>query len=198
MSGVTIERVHGSDVLPYLDALASLRINVFREFPYLYEGSREYESDYLRSYARCPRSTVVLARAGERVVGASTAMPLPDHGEEGIVPALENAGFAPRYVYYFGESVLLADYRGQRIGHAFFDQREASARDYGMRVAAFCAVERPADHPARPEGYVSHDAFWEKRGYERRPDITASFSWHDIGAEEATAKPMVFWVKELR
>jgi GNAT superfamily N-acetyltransferase len=198
MSGVTIERVHGADVLPYLDALAGLRIKVFREFPYLYEGSREYEADYLRNYAKSPRSTVVLARAGERVVGASTAMPLTDHGEEGIVPALEQAGFAPRSVYYFGESVLLPEYRGQRIGHAFFDQREVSARDYGMRVAAFCAVERPADHPARPEGYVPHDAFWEKRGYQRRPDITARFSWRDVGDDAASDKPMVFWIKELR
>jgi GNAT superfamily N-acetyltransferase len=198
MSGVTIERLHGRDVEPYLEALAGLRIKVFREFPYLYEGSREYEADYLRNYARSPRSTVVLARAGERVVGASTAMPLSDHHEESIVPALEKAGYAARYVYYFGESVLLPDYRGQRIGHAFFDQREASARDYGMRVAAFCAVERPADHPARPDDYVPHDAFWEKRGYVRRPDITASFSWRDLGDEEATEKPMVFWIKELR
>jgi GNAT superfamily N-acetyltransferase len=198
MSGITIERVHGSDVLPYLDALAGLRIRVFREFPYLYEGSREYEAAYLRNYAKSSRSTVVLARAGERVVGASTAMPLAEHGEEGLVPALENAGFAARSVYYFGESVLLPEYRGQRIGHAFFDQREVSARDYGMRCAAFCAVERPADHPARPQDYVSHDAFWEKRGYTRRPDITARFSWRDFGAEQPSEKAMVFWIKELR
>jgi GNAT superfamily N-acetyltransferase len=198
MSGVTIERVHGRDVEPYLEALAGLRIKVFREFPYLYEGSREYEAEYLRNYAKCPRSTVVLARAGERVVGASTAMPLAEHGEDSIVPALENAGYPPRYVYYFGESVLLPEYRGQRIGHAFFDQREASARDYGMRVAAFCAVERAPDHPARPADYVPHDAFWEKRGYQRRADIVANIAWRDVGDEGQSDKRMVFWVKELR
>jgi GNAT superfamily N-acetyltransferase len=198
MSGVTIERVHGQDVVPHLEALASLRIKVFHEFPYLYEGSREYEAQYLEAYVRCSRSTIVLARAGHKIVGASTAIPLSEHGEKEIVPALEQAGYAPRQVYYFGESVLLQEYRGQRIGHAFFDQREASARDYGMRVAAFCAVQRPADHPQRPTNYVPHDAFWEKRGYVQRHDITAEFSWRDLDEESASPKTMVFWVKELR
>lgn len=193
---IAIDAFSGEAALPFLGDLATLRIEVFREFPYLYEGTLDYEQRYLRSYAACERGVIVVARDGERVVGASTAMPLSEHGEE-AAPALAKAGIDPERVYYFGESVLRASYRGRRIGHAFFDHREVAAQRFGFRIAAFCAVMRPEDHPLRPAGYVPHDAFWTKRGYVKRPDVVASFAWRDLGDTEETHKPMVFWVKEL-
>ena len=196
MSEVTITPLLGPVALPFLGELAELRIAVFREYPYLYDGSREYEERYLRGYAQSPRALVVLARDGERVVGAATAVPLVEHGDE-VVPVFEAAGIAPSDVYYFGESVLRVEYRGRGVGHAFFDAREAAARAGGFRIATFCAVDRGADHPARPAGYVPHDAFWTKRGYVKRPDLVARFSWKDLGAAAETEKPMVFWIREL-
>lgn len=193
---VAIDALNGPAALPYLGDLAALRIEVFREFPYLYEGTLEYEQRYLRTYSEHARSVIVLARDGAKVVGASTAMPLTEHGED-MAPVLAKAGFDPERVYYFGESVLRASYRGQGIGHAFFDQREAAAKEHGFSAAAFCAVMRPSDHPLCPADYVPHDAFWTKRGYVKRADIVASFAWRDLGEREETHKPMVFWVKEL-
>lgn len=193
---ISIDALNGPDALPYLGDLAALRIEVFREFPYLYEGTLEYEQRYLRSYSEHARSVIVLARDGQQVVGASTAMPLIEHGEN-MAPVLAKAGLDPEGIYYFGESVLRGPYRGQGIGHAFFDQREAAARKHGFSTTAFCAVIRPSDHPLRPAGYVPHDAFWQKRGYVKRDDIVASFAWRDLGERAETDKPMVFWVKEL-
>jgi GNAT superfamily N-acetyltransferase len=193
---VTIESAHGAGALPYFDALARLRIEVFREFPYLYQGTLEYEQRYLTSYAQNASSVVVIARDGDEVVGASTALPLLEHSEN-VAPVFEQAGLDPRRVYYFGESVLRATYRGRGIGHAFFDWREAAAREHGFASTAFCAVVRPDDHPSRPADYVPHDAFWTKRGYRKRDDMIATFAWRDLGEERETDKPMVFWLKEL-
>lgn len=193
---LTIEALNGPAARPYFGDLAALRIEVFREFPYLYEGTLEYEQKYLKSYAEHARSVVVLARDGDQVVGASTGMPLTEHGEN-MGPVLAKAGFDPEHIYYFGESVLRATYRGRGIGHAFFDQREAAAQKHGFALAAFCSVHRPSEHPLRPADYAAHDAFWTKRGYEKRPDIVASFAWRDLGEPEETEKSMVFWVKEL-
>jgi GNAT superfamily N-acetyltransferase len=194
---LTIEALNGQAAMPYLGDLAALRTEVFREFPYLYEGTPEYEQRYLKNYAEHARSVIVLARDGDQVVGASTAMPLTEHGEN-MTPVLAKAGFDPERIYYFGESVLRASYRGRGIGHAFFDQREAAAKKHGFGITAFCAVMRPSDHPLRPADYVPHDAFWSKRGYAKRDDIVASFEWRDLGEAEETHKPMVFWLKELR
>ena len=196
MSAPRVECVSGAQIEPYLPALAALRIAVFREYPYLYEGSLSYEEAYLRSYAQSPESTVVLARDGEQVVGAATAMPLSLHAEQ-LAPVLAAGGHDPARIYYFGESVLLPSYRGLRIGHAFFDAREAAARSHGYTIAAFCAVQRAEDHPARPPGYVPHDAFWSKRGYTKRPDLTTRFAWRDVGDAHETEKTMVFWLREL-
>ena len=193
---VALEPVTGAAIAPHLDALAALRIAVFREYPYLYEGSLDYERRYLATYAASPDSLVVLARDGARVIGAATAMPAAQHADE-VAPALARAGYAVEDVCYFGESVLDAAYRGQGVGRAFFDHRERHARERGFRTAAFCAVARPADHPRRPPSYVPHDAFWTRRGFVRRPDVTTSFAWRDLDDADETAKPMVFWIKDL-
>lgn len=191
-----IECVTGRAIADHLDALAALRIAVFQEYPYLYLGDREYEWRYLATYANSDAGLAVIARDGERVVGAATALPLAQHSDA-VVPPLEAAGYAAADVYYFGESVLEPAYRGRGTGAEFLAQRERRARELGYRVAAFCAVERPADHPRRPAGYRGHDALWTRCGFVRRPDIVAQFSWRDLDDAAETAKPMTFWIKEL-
>jgi GNAT superfamily N-acetyltransferase len=191
-----IELVTGTAIEAHVDALADLRVSVFRDYPYLYEGSRDYERKYLASYASCSSSLVVLALDGDRVVGASTAMPLTQHSDE-VVPPLVRAGFVPDQVYYYGESVLDPAYRGHGLGAVFFVERERRARALGFRVATFCAVDRPAGHPRRPPAYVVPGALWRRHGFVRRPDIVGEFSWRDVGDAGETTKPMVFWLKDL-
>lgn len=191
-----VEASVGAAVARYLPAIAVLRIEVFHEWPYLYEGSVDYEAKYLANYTG-PDAMVAIAFDGDEIVGASTAVPVTAHPDE-VGPPLAAAGFDLGEVFYFGESVLRADRRGLGLGHRFFDEREAHARGLGYRFAAFCAVERAADDPRRPAGYVPLDRFWTKRGFIRRPDIVGRFSWLDVGDTEETEKPMVFWVKDLR
>lgn len=186
----------GGAIAAHLDALAALRIRVFREYPYLYDGSLEYERRYLAGYAGSPDALVVLALDGDDVVGASTALPALAHGEE-IAPVLARGGLDPARVFYFGESVLEPAHRGGGLGEAFFAERERRARERGYRVAAFCAVERPADHPMRPAGYQAPGGLWRRRGFVRRPDLVGEMAWRDLGDAAETAKPMVFWLKEL-
>lgn len=193
---LVVERVQGAAIERHLLALANLRIDVFREFPYLYVGSLDYERSYLANYASSPHALVVIARDGERVVGASTAMPLATHSDD-VLPALRDAGYDPDRVYYFGESVLDRAYRGRGLGNAFFVERETHARAQGFGTAAFCAVVRPADHPRRPADYQPLDAMWAKHGFVKRPEITTTFSWQDIDETVETPKPMMFWTKEL-
>jgi GNAT superfamily N-acetyltransferase len=193
---LTVERVQGAAIERHLPALGALRIAVFREFPYLYDGTLDYEQRYLATYAASPAAVIVVARDGERVVGAATAMPLAAHADD-VAPALVAAGYDPARVCYFGESVLDRAYRGRGIGNAFFVEREAHARAIAAEVAAFCAVVRGDDHPRRPAGYRPLDPLWTKHGFVRRPEITTTFSWRDLDETAESAKPMVFWTKEL-
>lgn len=179
-----------------LDDVAALRIAVFRDWPYLYDGSLEYERRYLDSYRTSPGAVVVGAFDGPRLVGAATGTPLEDHAED-FAAAFAPTGLPLATVFYCAESVLLPGYRGQGLGHAFFDAREAHARALGRRFSAFCAVIRPKDHPLKPETYRPLDGFWAKRGYAPLPGVIAHFRWTDVGAAGETEKPLQFWGRPL-
>lgn len=192
---LTFKRLSGKDLLPHLDALAQLRIQVFRDFPYLYEGDLGYEAQYLNTYIEAPDSVIVLALDGNHVVGASTGVPLRHETQEVKAPFIA-ANMDIDAMFYCGESVLLPEYRGQGAGVAFFQEREAHAKSLaGITSACFCAVQRPKHHPAMLSDYQPLDSFWHNRGYEPRPDLVTEFSWKDIGEAEETLKPMMFWIK---
>ena len=44
---ITIQVVTGTAIAPYVNDLATLRMQVFRDFPYLYDGTHEYEQHYM-------------------------------------------------------------------------------------------------------------------------------------------------------
>lgn len=197
-SAVTIETRAGAALEPLLPDLATLRITVFREWPYLYDGDAAYEARYLRRYIDSPRAGVVVALSEGRAVGAATCIPLADETEAIRAPFLAR-GLDPARFFYFGESVLLRPWRGRGIGVAFFAGREAHARAVSdCDFACFCAVRRPADHPARPADYVPLDAFWRRRGYTPYPDLACRMAWKDIGESDESEKELSFWMKPLR
>ncbi len=55
-----IHELTGSALEPWLDALGELRIRVFREYPYLYDGSLAYEREYLQRYLGAQDALVVM------------------------------------------------------------------------------------------------------------------------------------------
>jgi len=194
---ITVEALTGRELTEVLPDLARLRIKVFRDWPYLYDGSLGYEQGYLARFATALDTIVVIARDGDEIVGISTASPMTGHADE-FAQAFRAHGLDPLKVYYFGESVLLPAYRGQGIGHSFFGHREARARFLGRFThAAFCAVVRPADHPLRPVGSRPLDAFWRRRGYEPADGLIADFSWKDVDQPVQSSKPMQFWMRAL-
>jgi len=193
---ITVQALTGAALAGALDDVADLRIAVFRAWPYLYDGDRAYERRYMQTYRDSARAIVVGAFDGARLVGAATGTPMEDHASDFAAP-LRGSGLALSEIFYCAESVLSPDYRGQGIGHRFFDLREHHARILGRRYVAFCGVVRSSDHPARPADYRPLDAFWRKRGYAPLPGVIAEFSWKDVGDTAETKKPLQFWIREL-
>ncbi|SDG95489.1 hypothetical protein SAMN04487996_12616 [Dyadobacter soli] len=194
---LTFVRKTGPAIAEVFDDLARLRIAVFRDYPYLYEGSEEYEKGYLQTYLQSEQSFLFAVYDGYAMVGATTCIPLKDETAE-IRKPFEEAGFDVNTICYFGESILLPAYRGMGLGHRFFDEREAHARSLStMESCCFCSVDRGEHHPLKPAEYRSNDAFWLKRGYRKEPTLQSTMEWPDLGEPVPSPKTMIFWTKPL-
>jgi len=195
-ANLNLHTLCGEQLLPFLDEIARLRIAVFHDWPYLYQGDLAYERDYLAAYAATADAVCVIAQAGQDVVGASTGLPLSADGPAFQQPFIQ-AGMDPAQVFYFGESVLLPHYRGRGIGHAFFDAREKHARALGIfSLTAFCSVDRDENDSRRPANYRSNELFWRKRGYTCQPDMRMFLDWEEIERGQTTHS-LTFWTRKL-
>ena len=195
---ITFQTLRGDLGDSFGDALrdvARLRLTLFREFPYLYEGTAEAEAEYLQTYAQTPGAALVLARDGERVVGAATAVPLSGEVEELQAP-FRAAGIDPAQVLYIGEALLEDGYQNQGLGGQLLDRAEAQADALGLPLLAAAMVQRPDDHPLKPAGWRSPRSLAERRGYVMRPELDTTLTWQEVGESRPSPKPMRFWVRE--
>ncbi len=195
---VDVSFFSGAAMRPHLPALAVLRSQVFRDWPYLYDGAPDTERVYLSELAQSPRAGMAVAFADGVAVGCSTCLPLADAGAAVLAPFIAR-GLDPAAYFYFGESVLLPAWRGQGIGVAFFAAREAHARLVSdASFACFCAVERAADDKLRPADALPLDAFWRKRGYAHDPGLACSMAWKQVDTADKVTHRLSFWLKRLR
>lgn len=191
-----VEVLTGAALDAALEDVAALRIAVFRDWPYLYDGDLDYERRYISTYRESEAAVLVGAFDGARLVGAATGTPMTDHATAFSEP-LRATGIALESIFYCAESVLLPEYRGRGVGNRFFDLRESHARSLGAAWSVFCGVVRPEDHPMRPAAYRPLDAFWRKRGYLPLDGAFARFNWKDVGDTKETEKPLQVWMKRL-
>lgn len=191
---IKLRTLIGRDIAPHISELAKLRITIFREYPYLYEGDPTYEQKYLTRYTNCQHAMVILALDGETPIGMSSCLPLAE--EEEFKDPFVIEGIDTKQVFYFGESILLPLYRGQGLGKKFFELREAHAKSVlkgNLKYTAFCAVNR---EEKAPSDYRSPEFLWKKYGYVKRPDLIATYHWKDLGDQKETPKTLTFWLKE--
>ena len=188
-------RLIGNEIGSVINDVGKLRITVFRDFPYLYNGTMEYELEHLRSYIQSPDAFLFAVYDGDQLIGATTCVPLSDEDPELTLPFTE-AGISTQGILYFGESILLPEYRNMGLGHRFFDERESYAQSLGnIHTTCFCSVVRPESHPLRPKDYRSNEAFWTKRGYAPN-GLSCQFDWQDIDQPQVDVKTLNFWTKQ--
>jgi len=186
----------GPAIAAQIATLSAMRIAVFREWPYLYDGSMDSEQGFMQGFAETRGAGLAVAFDGDVAVGASTCLPLCEEDDHVTAP-FRAAGLDIGAYCYFGESVLLARYRGQGVGLRFFALREAHARGMaGVKHATFCAVQRPLDHPLRPAAAVPLDGFWRKRGY-LPTDLLCTMRWKQVDSADRVENTLRFWCKRL-
>ncbi|MFS8562979.1 MAG: hypothetical protein LVR00_01035 [Rhabdochlamydiaceae bacterium] len=196
-SNINIRTFVGAGIKIYLASIAKLRLEIFKDYPFLCKFSLEEELAYLRKFTQNKDAVAVLVFDGPKIVGAAIGAPF-DSQEVEFIKLFQEKGLNPSAYFYFGQSVLLEPYRGRGLGHHFFDIREKHAR-YLKRFTGICFVSilRTSISPPPPKEYSSLINLWEKNGYIKRSDLTCQQSWKDSTAEKATPKTLIFWTKEI-
>ncbi len=193
---VVRQLLQGEAIRPHLAGIARLRMEIFREFPYLYLGEEAYELEYLRSYADSDNAFVVLAWDGDVLAGALTGVPLQEEMPEFTAP-FAHSSYALDRLFYIGELLFLPRYRGQGLGTMLFGEAEAHVRSRSSFSHLTCAtVVRPDEHPFRPDDFIPIDGFLHRHAFERMDGVTVDLSWPEVdGVTRGHA--MQFWIRPL-
>ncbi len=195
-NAIRIRTFTGAAITEACSAFQHLHVEVFRDWPYLYEGDPAAQA-YISDYMRASRAALFLASSGGQPVGAATCLPLEDESANVQAP-FRGRGWDVRRFFYFGEGVVLSAWRGKGLGVRFFALRESHARAVSTAdYAVFCSVRRPADHPRRPAQPHTNDAFWRRRGYVPMPGVSCVMSWPDVGDADRSEHTLDFWIKSL-
>lgn len=196
MSTITATLLTGTTIAEALETLATLRLDIFPEYPYLYRGRREDELQYLGSYAQKPEACVILASDGPDIVGAATGMPLI-HEDAKLLGAFSGSGCSLAEIYYIGELLLRPGYRNGGLGQKLLGQMEHHIRSLGHYRQLTCAtVERPDDHPLRPRDAIPITRFLARTGFAHLPGVTTHFTWRETDGVKRD-HVMQFWMKPL-
>jgi ribosomal protein S18 acetylase RimI-like enzyme len=180
----TFKIFQGTEIAPFLDELAQARIKQFRYYPYLYEGSIEYEKAYLEHYITNKDTLMLAAFDEDKMVGFVTGIPLMSTAE--IVHDAENkfakVGFDANKLYYLGEVIIMPQYRNYGIGHKFVKPMEKKIIELGYEGSCGLIVDRPDDHPLRPKNFPNLELYAKSFGYVR-VGITSELPWPTIQAD---------------
>jgi hypothetical protein len=193
---------YGRAIAPHIGDVAKVRIEQFRHYPYLYDGSLAYEETYLAGYVNEPRAQLIVVRHMGSIAAVATAVPLSSSSDiVADAPVLfASAGHNPTTFYYYAEIIVLPEHRGNGLAPRIYAMRAAAARDFGYRHLCLAVVDRPSDHPLRPSGYVGPERVWIKDGFQKT-DIRFTYDWPTIQADGKTidqANAMVFWIRSLQ
>jgi hypothetical protein len=203
---IRIELFEGKDVTPFIDQISHLRIQIFREYPYLYQGDLDYEKNYMAAYATDPRALFAMAFNKDKVIGAITGIPLNSHSE--IVREVKkkalSIGLPVSLYYYIGEALLLPEYRDNGIGrliHTAYLDIENIIRQQGFQYASILTVKREENDTRKPENYRELEKIWSYLGFQKIPELETKYHWNTLLSDEkceCIENAMDFWQKPLR
>lgn len=193
---IVLKTFSGNEARRYSQQMASVYINIFKEFPYLYEGSIvECEKDYLERYFISKHSIISLVFNGERIIGASASLPL-DAVEE-IKSAFLKKQVDTRKFLYIGGTVIEEPFRNLKLIKKISRSHETHARNNGYSQIAFVAVRRDPSHPLRPIGYRPLEPIWQHLGYALIEGIEVRDKWKQIDTHQEEENSLDIWGKSV-
>lgn len=190
--------IEGQDLSPFLEKIAALRVSVFHEYPYLYEGTIEFEiNKVLPMYLRSVNSIFVIALKEDQVVGAATGIPLTDMEAMYQQPFKEN-NISMKGIFCLGDLMVVKKMRGKGIGSKMYKIFEEHVRKKNVyKKIALYEIQRDKKDPKQQKNYHSLDNFWKSYGFVKHPEIHFQIPWKEVGDDKEKVHHLIFWLKDL-
>ena len=199
--GVTVEIYVGKDSADYIEAVSRLRIQIFKEYPYLYEGELDYERRYMQGYTSDDKAMIAIARVDGILAGVSTGIPLVSDSE--IVSDAKKV-FSQENIdigdfYYYGEVIVLPEFRGQGITTKLYSSQNDLIKTWGFKHVCILTVLIYEHHPLKPLTYRSPDGMWQHLGFFRNK-LSVDYHWPTIQPDSSVkdvSNTLEFWTMPL-
>ncbi|MBS0647776.1 MAG: GNAT family N-acetyltransferase [Verrucomicrobia bacterium] len=195
-SSVSLQVLKGAEIQPYINIIAELRLLIFREYPYLYEGNFQDERNYLKMYYQSEKSFVILALDGKKIIGTATGVSF-DRTPPEFRKTFSKNKIPIEGIFYSGELILLKEYRNKGIGSRLYEELEKLIRGKYKKIA-ICELTKTKKDPKRPKDYVPSDIFWSKKGFIRYRQLTMYTPWKEIGGRKKIRHTLVFSLKDIK
>ncbi len=197
--GVRVELLKGDAVTPYIKDITELSLIIYKEYPYLYEGTEEEYRPFIEHYASSQNGIACLLFDNEKPVGVAIGMPMNEMREKYQQPLLNvNPKIDFDSLFYLGEFLLLQEYRGQGFGKEMYLELEQAVRKEGyFEKICFCKIEEFDQHPLKPNNYKPLDKFWKKFGFKQCENLNFTVFWRDVFENEDSPHQMIYYMKRL-
>jgi GNAT superfamily N-acetyltransferase len=123
-----------------IDYCGAMRIVFFREQPYCYAGSFEYEKEYLSFYTREQLSLVVVAEIDSDIIGIATGIPFLTlaHFFGNIQEQYETLNININKVFYIGDVIVKPEHRGKGLASKLLSLIYEFALSQGFTKISVC------------------------------------------------------------
>jgi hypothetical protein len=193
---ITLIALTGKEAKEYLPQIANIRINMFKEFPYLYKGSLEDEKIYLDTYFNSKDTIILLAFDKQRLIAFSNSIPLEQEMDEIKQPFIKNNIDIKKYLY-IGEMMIYPEHRNKNLFNIMYKFHEDNAKSIYSNIV-FMSVTRSRNHPSKPRNYRPLDILWKHNGYQELNKIKINLSWKQIDTNKLEENKLSVWSKKLK
>jgi hypothetical protein len=191
-----IKSLDGESAREFFNEIAQIRIDLFREFPYLYDGSIEYEREYLETYFKSKNSKIILGLDKGKIVAFSSSISLNEEIEEIKAPFLNRNLDISQY-HYIGEVMIKNEYRNLSLPLEFERIHKEFATQKGHSKLVFMTVRRELNDISRPYKYKDPEKLWRYIGYKILDNMNIEMSWKRIDTGKDENNVLDIWQKNL-
>ena len=189
----------GLEIEKYLDDVIKLRIAVFREYPYLYDGNIEYEKEYFKDFIKDQTARVILVKDSGKVVAVATSIALSNaHLCDDTHKPFVGKGYDVDRFYYYGEIMIDKAYRNKGISKQIYRLRQKEAVSLGFDMLCFATIIKDTDNV--PVDYFDPSQMWRSMGFVEHLDMQVECEWPKIqndGSTKDQTSKLNFWIKKI-